>query len=95
MLRPRGADSTDRGDVQPYTLRRATAGRRAALRRLRHCPRRPPAGFADGAGLRVETYAHVIDALDGKRYTDLDALIAAARTELVFRRSSVTAEHHG
>ncbi len=32
-----------------------------------------------GAGLHLETYAHVIDALGDVRYADLDALIASAR----------------
>jgi hypothetical protein len=28
-----------------------------------------------GAGLHVETYAHVLDAVSGQRYESLDALI--------------------
>jgi integrase len=41
-----------------------------------------------GPGLHVETYAHAIDAISGTRYDGLDALIAAARSELGFRQSS-------
>jgi hypothetical protein len=44
-----------------------------------------------GPGLHVETYAHVIDALGGQRYADLDALIAAARADLVFPHGSLAA----
>jgi hypothetical protein len=33
----------------------------------------------------------VIDAISGKRYADLDALIEAARADLVFRQSSASA----
>jgi integrase len=33
-------------------------------------------------------YAHVIDSISGERYTDLDALVAAARADLMFRQSS-------
>jgi integrase len=81
-----------REDVTVYTLRHTHASALhyagftipEAARRLGH-----------GAGLHVETYAHVIDAMSGKRYKNLDALIAAARAELVFRRSSVTAERQG
>ncbi|HYM58199.1 MAG TPA: hypothetical protein VES79_09570 [Solirubrobacteraceae bacterium] len=44
----------------------------AAARRLGH-----------GGALHLNTYAHVIDALEGKpRHAHLDALIAVARTEL-------------
>jgi hypothetical protein len=41
----------------------------------------------------VSTYAHVLDAIGGQRYPDLDALIAAARepkVDLVFPTSSPT-----
>ena len=35
----------------------------------------------------LDTYAHVIDAISGQRYPDLDDLIAAARAELGPKRS--------
>lgn len=92
VLRTAGTDATGRGDVTPYTLRHTHA---SALHYAGFTIPEAAGRLGHGAGLHVETYAHVIDALDGKRYTNLDALIAAARTELVFRRSSVTAEHHG
>jgi hypothetical protein len=62
------------------------------------CP--SPAGFTmpeaarrlvQCAGLHVETYAHVIDALDGRLYESLDALIAAARADLGLRRGCISA----
>jgi hypothetical protein len=43
------------------------------------------------AGLHGETYAHVIDALDGRLYESLDALIAAARADLGLRRGCISA----
>jgi integrase len=66
--------------VTLYTLRHAHASAchyagftvPAAARRLGH-----------GGVLHLKTYAHVIDALEGKpRHADLDALIAGARSEL-------------
>jgi hypothetical protein len=44
-----------------------------------------------GAGPHVETYAHVIDALGGRRYPDLYALIAVARADLGSPRNSEAA----
>ena len=85
VLRPAAAAATGgREDVTLYTLRHTHASAchyagftiPEAARRLRH-----------GAGLHVETHAHVIDGFDGRRYADLDALIAAARADLVL--------HHG
>jgi hypothetical protein len=35
-------------------------------------------------------YAHVIDAITGQRYGDLDALIPAARADLMFRDCSAS-----
>jgi hypothetical protein len=40
------------------------------------------------AVVHVGTYAHVIRPLTGRRYDGLDALIEAARNELMFRQSS-------
>ena len=37
-----------------------------------------------GLALHWKTYAHVIETLSGQRYPDLDALITAARADLVF-----------
>ena len=52
----------------------------AAARRMGH-----------GAGLHVDTYAHVIDALGADRYADLDALIVAARADERFPAGSPAA----
>jgi hypothetical protein len=40
----------------------------------------------------METYSHVIESISGGRYTDLDALIAAARAELRFPVGSPATE---
>jgi integrase len=45
-----------------------------------------------GPALHVTTYAHVIDAVQGKRYDDLDSLIADARSNLEFRDSAASSE---
>ena len=37
-------------------------------------------------------YSHVIEAISGKRYTDLDALIEAARADPMFRQCSASAD---
>jgi hypothetical protein len=37
-------------------------------------------------------YAHVIEAISGERYTDLDAMVAAARASLMFRQSSAAVD---
>jgi hypothetical protein len=42
------------------------------------------AAFRAQRRLHVETFAHVVDAMSGKRYAELDALFAAAREELMF-----------
>ena len=39
---------------------------------------------ARGLALHRKTYAHVIETLAGRRYPDLDALIGAARADLMF-----------
>jgi integrase len=79
-LQPTATRITGREDVTLYTLRHSHASAchyagftvPAAARRLGH-----------GGGLHLKTYAHVIEALEGKpRVADLDALIAAARAEL-------------
>jgi integrase len=80
--------ATGRGDVTLYTLRHTHASMcyyagltvPEAARRLGH-----------GPALHVATYAHVIDGMQGKRYEDLDQLIAAARSG-TFRHGSVTAD---
>lgn len=41
-----------------------------------------------GPSLHVQTHAHVIEAISGTRYDDLDALIQAARAELRFPQGS-------
>jgi integrase len=78
VLRPAAKKIVGRDDVTLYTLRHTHASAchyvgmtiPEAARRLGH-----------GPVLHVETYAHVIEGLAGRRYADLDALIAAARNE--------------
>ena len=79
-LQPTAKRLLGRDDVTLYTLRHTHASAchcagftvPAAARRLGHSP-----------VLHVKTYAHVIDALEGKpRHADLDALIGGARAEL-------------
>jgi integrase len=85
VLRPAIKLASGREDASLYTLRHSHASALhyagftipEAARRLGH-----------GAGLHVETYAHVIDSISGNRYDDLDALFAAARDELMFARCS-------
>jgi hypothetical protein len=48
-----------------------------------------------GAGLHVETYAHVVESISGTRYDDLDGLIEAARTYLMFPESSLASTREG
>ena len=66
VLRTAGTDATGRGDVTPYTLRHTHA---SALHYAGFTIPEAAGRLGHGAGLHVETYAHVIDALDGKRYT--------------------------
>jgi hypothetical protein len=56
---------------------------------------RPRAGSGTGAGLHLETYAHVIDPIRGERYTDQNALLGAARTGLEFPDSSLAPGFRG
>jgi integrase len=44
-----------------------------------------------GPALHVETYAHVIRSMSGKRYSNLDELIAAARADRRFHLGSISA----
>lgn len=77
-----------RDDVTLYTLRHTHASLchyagltvPEAARRLGHSP-----------ALRIATYAHVIDGLQGRRFDGIDALISAARAELEFPQSSLSA----
>jgi integrase len=92
-LRAAAKAATDgRENVTLYTLRHSHASAchyagftiPEAARRLGH-----------GAGLHVETYAHVIDALDGRRYDSLDALIAEARADLALHSGCMSASNLG
>lgn len=75
-LKPVAHKITGRDDVTLYTLRHTHASALhyagytvpEAARRMCHSP-----------VVHVSTYAHVIDAIGGERYADLDALITAAR----------------
>lgn len=77
-LQPAARKITGRGDVTLYMLRHSHASA------LHYCGWTVPAAarrMGHGGPLHLRTYAHVIDALEGRdRYKDLDALIEAART---------------
>jgi integrase len=85
-LRPAAKAATgNREDVTLYTLRHTHASA------LHYCGFTIPEAarrMGHGAGLHVETYAHVIDALDGQRYENLDALIASARGDALSPREA-------
>jgi integrase len=92
VLRPAIKTASGREDASLYTLRHTHASALhyagftipEAARRLGH-----------GAALHVETYAHVVDSISGKRYRDLDALFAAARNDPMFAESSLAAAEAG
>jgi integrase len=72
-------------DASVYTLRHSHASE------LHYCGFTVPEAarrMGHGTELHLRTYAHVIESINGERYPDLDAIIAAARAELVFRQSS-------
>ncbi len=87
-LRTAAREVIGREDVTLYTLRHSHASALhyagftvpEAARRLGH-----------GAGLHIDTYAHVIDSLSGERHASLDALIAVSR-ELEFPSRSQVRE---
>ena len=91
VLRPAAQRVCRRNDISLYTLRHSHASAchyagftvPAAALRLGH-----------GRTLHVRTYAHVIDAIEDRRYSNLDELIVAARAELdpVFPARSQTAQ---
>lgn len=84
-LRPAALEFVGRDGVSLYTLRHSHASAchyadftvPEAARRLGHSPQ-----------VHVNTYAHAIDAIKGRRYADLDALIDAARADLECRQSA-------
>lgn len=78
-LKPVVAKVAGRDDVTAYTLRHTHA---SALHYAGWTVPEAARRMGHGPALHVQTYAHVIDAVKGKRYADLDALIAAARAEL-------------
>jgi len=89
-LDPAARKATGRSDVTLYTLRHSHASALhyasftvpEAAKRMGHSP-----------VVHIQTYAHVIERLSGKRYDGLDALIEAARAELLFpERSPRTSE---
>ncbi len=74
-------------DGTTYTLRHSHASA------LHYCDFTVPEAarrMGHGGALHLRTYAHVIESIAGERYENLDALIAKARSELMFRESSVT-----
>lgn len=86
-LRKAARELAGHEDVSLYTLRHTHASAchyagftvPEAARRMGHSPQ-----------VHITTYAHVIDAIKGKRYEDIDALFAAARSELGFRDGSAS-----
>jgi integrase len=89
-LRPAVATATGGRieDATVYTLRHTHA---SALHYAGFTPPEAAERMGHGLPLHWLTYAHVIRAISGKRYDGLDALIAAARAELMFRQSSASA----
>lgn len=89
MLRSAAETATGgREDVTLYTLRHTHASA------LRYCGFTVPEAtrrMGHGPGLHIETYAHVIESLSGERYADLGALIAGARSSVVFPQCSPAA----
>lgn len=71
--------------ITPYTLRHTHA---SALHYAGWTVPEAARRMGHGPALHVQTYAHVIDSVKGKRYEDLDALIQDARSELEFRDGS-------
>ena len=53
------------------------------------CPR-PGSRLGHAQQAHFLHYAHVIDAISGERYSDLDMLIEATRADLVFRQCSAS-----
>jgi integrase len=74
-----------REDATTYTLRHTHA---SALHYADFTVPEAARRMGHGPALHVQTYAHVIDAVKGKRYADLDELIQAARAELECRESA-------
>jgi len=74
-----------REDATTYTLRHTHA---SALHYANYTVPEAARRMGHGPALHVQTYAHVIDAVKGKRYPDLDELIQAARAELECRESA-------
>jgi integrase len=74
-----------RDDVTTYTLRHTHA---SALHYAGWTVPEAARRMGHGPALHVQTYAHVIDAVQGRRYADLDALLQAARAELECRESA-------
>lgn len=81
VLRPAVAAAGGQDDATVYTLRHSHA---SALHYAGLTPPEAAARMGHGLALHWKTYAHVIEALSGQRYADLDGLIAAARAELMF-----------
>jgi integrase len=74
-------------DASVYTLRHSHA---SALHYAGYTVPEAARRMGHGAVLHIQTYAHVIDGFAGERYDDLDALITAARAELMFRHCSAS-----
>lgn len=67
-----------RQDIVTYTLRHSHA---SALHYAGFTPKEAADRMGHSLAVHVTTYTHVIESLRGKRYEDLDTLIAAARAE--------------
>ena len=86
-LRRFAREAIDRTDLTAYTLRHSHA---SALHLCGFTVPRAAQRMGHTSNEHLSTYAHVLEATD--RYADLDDMIAAARTELRFRQSSVAAQ---
>ena len=92
VLRPAITAAGGNGDATVYTLRHSHA---SALHYAGFTPPEAAARMGHGLALHWKTYAHVIKTMYGRRFPDLDALIGAARADLVFPVSSPSANRLG
>lgn len=88
-LGPAARELVGRDDVTTYTLRHTHA---SALHYAGWTVPEAARRMGHGPALHVQTYAHVIDAVQGTRYEDLDALLQAARAQLECRDSAASSD---
>lgn len=75
-------------DATVYTLRHTHA---SALHYASFTVPEAARRLGHGGETHIRVYAHVIEAISGQRWPDLDALIASARADLMFPKRSPTA----